>query len=125
MIDIKELNPHKYPSDYEVSLNLVILCRRLNIVRAAYGIPMIVTSGLRSETQQQQLIASGVSKASKSHHLTGEAADIYDPDKNLYKWCLDNEVVLEHAQLWCETQQGPWVHFQSVPPKSGKRFFNP
>jgi aryl carrier-like protein len=83
---------------------------------------MVVTSGLRSLDQQQQLIAAGKSNAPKSHHLTGEAVDIYDPDGKLYQYCLDSIPLLEQCELWCEIRQGAWVHFQIVPPKSGKRF---
>lgn len=125
MITLKELNPHDYPTNWEINNNLFILCKRINIIRSHYGIPMIVTSGLRSEEKQQQLIAAGISKASKSHHLTGEAVDIYDPDGKLIAFCKANERLLIEAELWCEERMGAWLHFQIVPPKSGHRFFQP
>lgn len=125
MISVKELNPHKHPTTWQIDLNLKILCDRLNIIRTHYGVPMIVTSGLRSEEDQKGLIAAGISKATKSHHLTGEAADIYDPDKKLYDFCKANERILIEAKLWCEERMGAWLHMQIVPPKSGIRWFNP
>lgn len=125
MITFKELNPHNYPTTPEIEANLSVLLTRLNQLRTAYGVPMIVTSGLRSVEQQQRLIATGISNATKSHHLSGQAADIYDPHNALYQWCQNNVPVLEQCGLWCEEDRGFWVHFQSIPPKSGKRFFKP
>jgi len=125
VIRFEELNPHNYPTTADIEHNLEILLARLNIIRAAWDKPMIVTSGLRSEKQQQELIAHGVSKAIKSNHLTGSAADIYDPEGHLYYWVSNNRELLIHAQLWCETKQGNWVHFQICPPHSNERFFNP
>lgn len=96
-------------------------------MRAAYGKPMTVTSGLRSEKQQQELIKAGRSNAPKSKHLTGHAADISDPDGELAKWCKANVAVLEKAGLWMEDPDftPTWCHFQTVPPNSGRRFFKP
>lgn len=125
MISVKELNPHGYMTTADQRFNLQTLCDRLNIIRAHYGIPMIVTSGLRSAEDQQGLIAAGISKATKSHHLTGEAADIYDPDGKLNAFCKENERLLIEAKLWCEERQGVWQHFQIVPPVSNNRWFQP
>jgi len=65
--------------------------------------------------------------APHSKHMTGEAIDVADPLGELGKWCLANEKYLEDFKLWCEdvNHTKTWVHFQSVPPKSGKRFFIP
>ncbi len=125
MIKLEELNLHDYPTTPEILHNLEDLLIKINLVRTAYGIPMTVTSGLRSDAQQQQLIAQGKSNAPKSHHLEGKAVDILDTDGALNQWCKDNTSVLESAGLWCEVRQGGWQHFQTVPPKSGNRFFNP
>lgn len=127
MIKIEELNKRKYPTTPMIDQNLHELCRRLNIVREAFNKPMIVTSGLRSEKQQEELIKAGKSSALKSKHLTGHAADIQDLDGSLAKWCLENVKVLEQAGLWIEqpAYTHGWVHFQSVPPRSGNRFFVP
>jgi hypothetical protein len=122
---VSELNPHKYPTDEAIENNLTELFRRVNILQEKYGKPLKVTSGLRSEEQQQGLIAAGKSNAPQSRHLTGEAVDVADLLGDLYIWCKTNEIVLEEAQLWCEERQGGWQHFQSQPPKSGKRWFNP
>lgn len=127
MISLKELNPHKYQTNREIDYNLNVLLERMNTVRAAYGKPMVVTSGLRSESQQQQLIKEGKSTATKSNHLMGKACDIKDSDGRLADWIKKHIDLMIQIGLWFEDfdyTEG-WVHFQIVPPKSGKRFFIP
>jgi len=69
--------------------------------------------------------------ASRSKHLTGQAVDIGDPDRSLATWVADNLDVLTECGLYCEDfrwtgdADGGWVHFQTVPPKSGRRIFIP
>lgn len=129
MLTLQELNPHNYPTNPNIDHNLIILLGRINQLSSAYGKPMIVTSGLRSQAQQQALIAAGKSNAPKSHHLTGEAVDILDEDGSLNKWCKANLFELTNAGLWCEERQGNWQHFQCVKFGSYKegetRFFFP
>lgn len=127
MISSKELNSHGYPTTPEIDANLSILLDKINQVRIAYAIPMIVSSGLRSETQQQDLIASGKSTATKSKHLMGQAVDIADKDGKLAKWVQENMQLMETIGFWFEDFNSTpgWVHFQIVPPKSGKRVFVP
>jgi hypothetical protein len=127
MITLAELNPKKYATDGIQRSNLLVLCQRLNIVRAAWGKPMRITSGLRDAAQQANLIKAGLSKATKSKHLVGMAADVADLDGALGAWCWENVGVLEKAGLWCEDPQYTpgWVHFQSASPSSGRRFFKP
>jgi LAS superfamily LD-carboxypeptidase LdcB len=127
MISLLELNSHGYPTSKEIDKNLATLLERLNRVREAYGIPMTVTSGLRSDAQQAALIAGGKSNAPKSHHLTGEAADILDHSGKLKAWVEANLGLIEEIGLWMEdfAHTPSWCHFQIVPPHSGKRFFIP
>lgn len=127
MIKLEELNKKKLATTDIIDSNLRTLCARLNIIRKAWGKPMIVTSGLRSEKQQQELIKAGKSTATKSKHLQGLAADIADEDGSLAKWILENVKLLERACLWCEDPKYTpgWLHFQCSPPNSGKRFFKP
>lgn len=125
MISLSELNPHKYPTNPEIDANLQTLLERLNVLRKSYGKPMTISSGLRSEAQQEALIAAGKSNAPKSKHLIGAAADIADGSGEFYDWCKTNEELLEQTGLWCEERQGGWQHLQILPPKSGKRWFFP
>jgi hypothetical protein len=126
-ITMQELNPHNYPTTPEIDANLELLYSKINNVRQSYNIPMIVTSGLRSEAQQQQLIADGKSTASKSKHLTGQAVDIQDIDGALRDWVIRNMNLMEQYGFWFEDfgHTKGWVHFQIFPPLSGKRVFIP
>lgn len=127
MISLKELNIHNYPTTPEIDANLNTLLERINIIRKEYNTPMIVTSGLRSNEQQNELIKQGKSNAYKSKHLSGEAVDILDDNGEVKKFLLKNPDILETACLWCEAfnYTPDWVHFQIVPPASGRRFFIP
>lgn len=112
--------------------NLMTLLERISKIRKDYNKPMKVTSGYRSMEDHKRIYKQkGITDENKipmkSRHLVGAAVDISDPKGELQKWCNDNVKVLEEVQLWCEdfnyTQS--WVHFQIIPPKSGKRFFIP
>ncbi len=119
----EEFNPHSLPTTSEIDQNLSDLHEKMNQVRAAWGKPMTVTSGLRSYEQQMKINPS----APKSHHMTGEAVDILDEDQSLAKWVQDNMPLMEHIGLWFEdfAHTPTWVHFQIVPPRSGARVFIP
>lgn len=139
LITIKELlngNQLETQSE-EIQKNLATLHFRMNIIRKAWAKPMKVTSGLRSmddhiriykdiaKKQGKEFDASKVPM--KSKHLFGQAVDIYDPNKELQTWCLENIPLLEKVGLWMEdfNYTKNWVHFQCVQPASGKRFFIP
>jgi len=115
----------------EIQANLEILLERINKVRTAYAKSMSVTSGLRTMEDHLRIYkAKGITDTSKipmkSKHLYGQAVDIADPNGLLMDWCVANEDILEKIGLWCEERDNIHrVHFQTVPPKSGKRFFKP
>lgn len=127
MISIKELNPNEYPTNTVIENNLKILFERLMELQDAAEMALTITSGLRSDEKQMGLIAAGKSKAVGSKHLAGAAADIYDPEGILGKWCLDNLKALERIGLWMEHPDYTenWVHVQIMAPRSGKRVFIP
>ena len=127
MISAQELNPHSYSTTPDIDANLAILLDKMNQVRTAYNIPMTVDSGLRSQAQQDALIAAGKSNASKSKHLTGQAVDIADSTRVLKDWVIANMELMETIGLWFEDfdHTPTWVHFQTVAPLSGKRVFIP
>lgn len=122
-ITMAELNPHSYPTTQEQSENLNTLLQILNTIRAAYGKPMIITSGLRSEADQARINPS----APKSKHLLGQAADVSDKDGSFWAWCMDNMHLMEQLDVHFESKDSTptWTHIQTVPPKSGKRIFLP
>lgn len=123
MISLKELNSHAYPTTPEIDNNLNTLLERINKIREAWGKPMTITSGLRSQADQQRINP----KAPKSNHLIGAAVDIEDKDGSLAQWNQDNVKLLESVGLWCEHPDNTpgWEHYQIYPPKSGNRFFHP
>lgn len=127
MKEIKELNPRNHPTDPAIEANLAILFERLLLLQEAYGKELQITSGLRSAVQQLDLIKQGKTKATKSKHLTGEAADVLDRDCELAMWVKWNVKIIEKIGLWIEEPNCTrgWVHFQIVPPKSKRRFFHP
>lgn len=110
----------------EQAKNAAILLERINLLRTAYGKPIKVNDGIR----RPQDTPSNGSKT--SWHLRGGAIDLDDDDAGtLWKWVWDNRAKLKEWGLWCEhpcwthSAGGTWMHFQIVPPKSGKRFFVP
>lgn len=62
-----------------------------------------------------------------SSHKDAQALDRYDPTRALMRWCLSNSYRLKELGLYMEHPQWTrsWCHFQTVPPKSGNRFFVP
>ena len=116
--------------------NLEELQKRINVIREAWGKPMIITSGFRSMQDHLRIYSELAFKRGKpfdqskvpmkSAHLSGSAVDISDPDGSLYEWCHKNIPLLETTGLWCEMKDDQHrVHFQIYSPKSGNRFFYP
>jgi hypothetical protein len=110
----------------DVQDNLAALLSRINKVRQAYGKPMKVNDGLRRPEDQPK------NSATKSKHLIGAAIDIDDDDSLfMWNWVKDNLQLMKDVGLWLEDPRwthgsvGTWVHFQILPPTSGKRIFVP
>lgn len=127
MLELRDLNEHNYPTTPGIDANLNTLLERLRVIEKAYGIDFIVTSGLRSQAQQEGLIADGKSHAMHSKHCIGASADLSDSEGKLKKWCLENVKLFEDMGLWMEDFKytAQWMHCQIYPPKSGNRFFIP
>lgn len=77
---------------------------------------------------------ANVPRASRtSHHMTGKALDRADPLHGLAEWLFDewkrngDKCILAKYGAWCEHPDSTptWVHFQTVPPGSGNRWFRP
>jgi DNA repair ATPase RecN len=128
-IEPSALNPEKLKNQED-------LLAKVNKIRAKWNKPMTVTSGVRTLKDHLRIYAQkGITDQSKipmkSKHLetvtNAAAVDIADPNKELQKWCKENEAFLEEVGLWMEDFSATpnWVHFQNIPPKSGKRWFMP
>lgn len=102
--------------------NLANLLGCLNMLRALYGRPMIVTSGYRTTK-----INKAVGGKTNSKHMSCQACDFDDRTGVLAAWCLQNIDLLERCELWMEDPAFTpgWVHLQSVPPRSQARIFKP
>jgi uncharacterized protein YcbK (DUF882 family) len=115
--------------------------KRVSKIEAAYGKDLTVSSGYRSKSDHERIykrindrrLASGKEALRVpwgSKHLSGEAVDCLDAKQELQKFILENVHLLEEHGLWCEdfkytSAPVAWVHFQTVAPKSGNRFFKP
>lgn len=136
MITFKELlgNNSIVDVDTNIQHNLEDLLKASNKLRAEWGKPMTVTSGLRSMVEHLRIYSQkGVTDKSKipmkSKHLSGLAVDFADPDGSLYAWAKAHEDKLAEWGIWCELDTKGWLHCQCVPYGSyteGKsRFFKP
>lgn len=132
MITYKELLGQNSIVDVPLThrINLDDLLKRVNIFRAAYGKPMTVTSGYRSEQKHRDVYAKkGLKPPMGSKHLIGCAVDFADPDGSLYAFCVANPELLENAELYYEIGTKGWLHLQSKPFGSyrpgGTRGFRP
>ena len=112
--------PKDIPDEFEDSA--MELCRRVNELRQSYGRPMIASSGYRDPAHNRKIGGSPTSR-----HLRGTAVDILDPNGDLATFVMTNQDILEKLGLWVENPHYTegWVHFQTVPPKSGERAFIP
>jgi hypothetical protein len=96
--------------------------------RAGFERICSVNSGWRPH----RVNAAVANASATSHHLTGRAIDLPDPDRTLAAWCVAHLDVLAEIGLWLEDPRWTydadgdhWVHLQTVPPRSGHRVFIP
>jgi len=125
------LGPHKLGEcTPEQKVNLTVLLAKLNKLRADYGKPLKVTSGLRNDVDMKRIYKSDV-YPKKSKHLFGQAVDISDPKHELINWLKeDNSRRMKLYGFWGENLTTNWCHLQMVPMSSYKettdvRWFNP
>jgi hypothetical protein len=95
----------------------------VNALLAAFGESRAVRSGFRPPAVN----AATPNAAPNSKHMTCQACDLDDPDGDLDEWALDHPEILERLGLFQEhpASTKSWAHFQTVPPKSGRRVFYP
>lgn len=105
--------------------NVDTLIVKLNRVRAEYGLPMRITSGFRTQEDEERIDPLHPN----SLHTKGCAVDIYDPDpeKRFWNWCIENMDLLVEIGVWLEDRLYTLnhVHLQTWPPTSGNRIFIP
>jgi len=115
----------KYAEAYtsEISDNIDKLLVIMNKVRAVYAKPMTVASGWRPP----EVNDSTQNAAAGSNHLKGLAVDIKDADGKVMRWVLANMDLMQKLGIYLEDFRWTptWVHFQIVPPGSGKRIYIP
>lgn len=110
----------------DIQANAVKLLSAVNSFLADYqdmhGGQIRMSSGYRSPEHNAK-----VGGAPQSHHMTGQAVDITDYDRRLATYCLEYPDKLKAHGLYCEDLRATpsWVHFQTVAPRSGNRFFIP
>lgn len=94
-----------------------------------------MASGYRSPARN----AATPNASRTSEHMRCNASDLRDMPcliggrmqvRPLSRWCFWRKSALEDLDLWMEDPRCtggtlPWAHFQTVPPRSGNRFFIP
>lgn len=131
-------NDTRYPKELTaaIQVNAEELVRRLNQLCVALqfnGIALeahprtgtIFSSGWRPP--EVNSITPGAAVCSL--HMTGEAADLYDPEGAIDDFLMakKGQALLEGLGLWLEHPSATkgWCHVQTRPPRSGRRVFYP
>ncbi len=117
----------------QIEHNALILLEAVNkalIIASTAGVRAPLNergSVVRSGWRPPAVNAATKNAAINSKHMTGQAVDVEDPKGALGRWFYANAQVLKDIGLWCEhpSMTPTWFHMQSVPPKSGNRFFFP
>lgn len=96
---------------------------KANAVLELFGSNRRVTSGWRPA----EINAATKGASPTSRHMTCQAVDLEDNNRELMGWCLNNKDLLVKLDLYLEDPRSTptWVHMQTVPPASGHRFFMP
>lgn len=106
----------------DISAHAKDLLEKVNAFLEHYQGEVKMTSGYRSPEHNKKI---GGARSSK--HMSGEAIDLFDPDKRLAKFVFQKQQLLADHGLYCEDMRCTknWVHFQTKAPRSGSRFFIP
>ncbi len=119
--------------------NGLLLVAKVSELLSVYGKEPKMTSGWRPKSYNAQIGGSPSSK-----HLTCQAVDLWDPDKELGLWCTSNVGRLRELKMSMEALEYKdaetgeikgthasadpakrWVHLSSVVPPSGHTIFIP
>lgn len=120
---LNDINNKKLIATQEQLLNMEHLANCITQLETAYGQEFVVTSGLRTEAMQSKINPNRM----KSAHLTGQAVDILDLEKDVWRWLIDNIKLVRQLKLCLEDKSFTerWVHIQSKPTKYGNIVFVP
>lgn len=121
------------PAIKSEAYRMVDLANKLLDAAEQHGVELVPVPGSQSHVKSgwrppsvNKTIANA---APNSKHMIGKAIDIYDPEGDLDEWLLTSygRAALEAIGLWVEHPSATksWCHLQSIPPKSGNRFFYP
>lgn len=118
--------PTKFAAEYkpEFRQSAETLLLRVKLLLTTIGVNQRnINSGWRPSSYN----ATVKGAASKSKHCTGCAVDLADADKLLAGAIMRQKSVLTTCNLYIEDPNytKTWVHFQTVPPGSGRRIFIP
>lgn len=135
---LEQLNPNGFDTTPEIDVNLGNLLGVLDEMEKAYGTPYEVNSGLRDMADHLRIYAEKnkvLAEQGKpplhipmsSKHLSGLAADVKDPERKIWNWCMANLPYMEKLGVYFEAKEATptWTHMQIVPPGSGHRVFMP
>ena len=117
LLHCEELTP-------QLRLNAACTVARANrLLSMASATTWVINSGWRPRA-----INACIPNASpRSRHITCEAIDLGDDDGALDAWCMSHLHALAALGLWLEHPRATpgWCHVQTVPPRSGRRVFDP
>ena len=125
-----------YPQDLtqqiEAMVQVLLTCiNYVLMLMSADGVPLVAHPGsgslLSSGWRPPMVNAATPGAAKTSKHMTGAAADLYDPNGKLDEWCATHLDALAAAGLWLESPKATvgWCHLQCLAPRSGNREFYP
>lgn len=120
---LSDLNPKRHKVSSEVLDNLLELFDALSSLESEMGFDLIISRGYSTPKEQMEINP----KAPNSAHISGQAVDIEDLDKDVWKWCDANLDVLEVLGFYIEdgNYTASHVHLQTRAPASGHRVFIP
>lgn len=139
-ITIDDLNTRGANLGDQEKKNLEKLADKINLFQSRFGKKVHPTNGFRSKEHHIEVYSKiNARRATEglparsipwgSQHLQGNAVDLLDKNGDLHAFVLSPAGLqcLEELDLYCEDPRFTpgWLHCQTVPPKSGKRFFKP
>lgn len=116
------------PLSDEQKINAAETIKRTNLLLDKFSQKRHVNSGYRPAA-----LNAAIGGAKGSKHMSCQAIDLEDNDGKLKDFIIMNLELCQKIGLWFENPswthtedgEGSWMHMQTCPPASGKRFFIP